>query len=191
MQSQKTRLIVFTGLFTALSVMLYFFEFPIVPGLSYLKVDFSDLPAVLAAVMFGPAAGIAAELIKNLFHLMVRGFGDTMGFGDLMNFLVGCAFLVPFSMTLRALLKRAKGYAFSAIAAGLAGMAGMTLMGVVGNYLIAPPFFRFMLHIQLSNTALWAAIGGATVLNILKSVILVLLLIPTASLCLRFVNHKH
>ena len=58
------------------------FSVPVVP--SFLKYDFSDLPALIAAFGVGPLAGVAVELIKNLIHLPMTATG---GVGELANFI--------------------------------------------------------------------------------------------------------
>jgi riboflavin transporter FmnP len=167
--SEKTRYIVFMGVLTLIATVLYFIEIPLFSG--YLKLDFSDLPALLAGVMFGPMSGVAVELIKNVFHLCIRGLGDTLGYGNLMNFIVGSAAVAAYSAAVRAALRRGHRRA-AFVAAGAAGMAAMVAAGIVGNYLIAPPFFSAMMHVTLTGAALWAAVGAATLLNVIKSAML-------------------
>lgn len=167
--SKKTGRIVFTGVFSALALVLYFLEFPIFSG--YLQIDFSDVPAVLAGVLVGPGAAVAVELIKNLIHVVIKGLGSTMGYGDLMNFIVGTALTVPYAAVMRRMLSKGKRPASAALPAGLAGLGAMVLAGVIGNYLLAPPFFGAVMHVSLSGAALWAAVGSATLLNLIKSVI--------------------
>lgn len=184
MQYAKTRRLVYAAMFAAMSIVLYFFEFPVIPGLPYLKVDLSDLPAVIAAVFLGLPAGVAIELIKNVVHVVIRGFGDTMGFGDLINFLVGSALTVSFAGVFRPmvsgrLFKGKLATPAKAIAPALvAAVAGMTAAGVVFNYLIAPPYFQFFLHVRLGGAALWGAIGGASILNVVKAVLVSLVSLP-------------
>ena len=57
------RRLVVTAVLSALSASLMYLEFsvPVVP--SFLKYDFSDLPALIAAFGVGPLAGVAVELI--------------------------------------------------------------------------------------------------------------------------------
>jgi riboflavin transporter FmnP len=112
---------------TLLATVLYFIEVPIFGG--YLKLDFSDIPALLAGVMFGPSSGIAVELIKNLIHLGIRGLGDTFGYGNLMNFIVGTAAVVPYSAVMRAGLRKDVSMGKISYSAGAAGMAAMVVGG--------------------------------------------------------------
>lgn len=71
-------------------LMLLEFPLPFVP--SFLKFDFSELPALIAAFCFGPVEGAAVCLIKNLIKLISTTSG---GVGELANFLIGICFVVP------------------------------------------------------------------------------------------------
>ena len=171
--ARSTRIVVFTGVLSALAIVLYYIEFPVFT--QYLKADLGDLPAAVAGILFGPLAAVAVELIKNLAHLPVS---TTMGFGELMNFIVGVALTAPLAAIMRTMRRKHYGNAPSTLAAGAAGLCVMVLAGVLGNYLIAPPYFEAVLHVTLKGGVLWAAIGSATLLNLIKSVIVTLLLLP-------------
>ena len=64
------------GMLSGIAFILMFFEFPI-PVLipSFIKLDLSDLPALIGAFAYGPIAGILIELIKNLLHLLDSSSG--------------------------------------------------------------------------------------------------------------------
>lgn len=175
----KTQRIVFAGLFSAISFVLYLLEFPVIPGLSYLKLDFSDVPALVGAIFFGPGFGITVELIKNLIEMLVKGLGTQMGFGNIMNFFVGCAYIVPFSIVFNKISKsdKAKNWKIIAISS-IAGIACIVLVGIVGNYLLAPMFFKYFMGIELTSKALWTAIWGATALNAIKGAMLSVVVSP-------------
>lgn len=176
--SNRLRFLVYGGVFTALATVLMFFEFPIIPAFPYLKIDLGDLPAAAAGVALGPLAAVAVEFLKALIHGVVTGGGGTMGFGDLINFVVGAALTAPFAAVLRAALRRGRNRFAAVLPAGIAGMAAMAAAGVVGNYLIAPPYFWFVMHVKLAGPALWAAIGSATILNVVKAAVVSLLMLP-------------
>ena len=74
------RTIAVTGMLGALATILMYLEFPI-PMLipPFIKFDFSELPALLAAYAMGPVSGIVVCLIKNLinlFHTQTGGVGE-------------------------------------------------------------------------------------------------------------------
>ena len=77
------------SLFSAIGFLLMFIEFsvPFVP--EFLKVDVSELPALLMTFMYGPASGIVVCLLKNVLHLIISTTG---GVGELSNFLLGAIF---------------------------------------------------------------------------------------------------
>ena len=81
-----------TAMLSILSFILMFFEFslPIIP--SFVKMDLSDLPALLGAFAMGPVSGAAVCLVKNLLHLFITSTG---GVGELSNFLLGACFVFP------------------------------------------------------------------------------------------------
>ncbi|NLB36437.1 MAG: ECF transporter S component [Clostridiales bacterium] len=173
-KTEKTLLrIVLLALFSAMAFVLYLFELPVFPAQPHLKLDFSDIPALIGSVIFGPVFGVLVELIKNVIELVVKGFGSQMGFGNIMNFVVGCAFVVPFSIVFRHITSRNKNKkALAAVLAGIVSVVSILLFGAVGNYLIAPLFFKLFLGIELSKAALWSAVGWATALNAVKGAML-------------------
>ena len=164
---------VLTGLFTAISLVLFLLEFPIIPGNTALKLDFSDIPALVGAICLGPVFGVTIELLKNIFEMIFKGLGTQMGFGNLMNFIVGCAFIIPFSLVFRCLSKKkAFGEIKANIIAGIISTGSIVATGVVANYFVSPAFFMYFLHVDISKDVLWGFIGSASILNLVKGIIL-------------------
>ena len=68
MESKKTlfstRDLVIIGLFSALAYVLMLLESP--GYLGFLRIEFSDVPAILGGLGISPAAGVFIELIKNI-----------------------------------------------------------------------------------------------------------------------------
>lgn len=82
----------YVGILSALSAVLMFFpHIPILAAFPFLKADFSDVPALMAALTVSPSVGVLVELIKNLIHLP---FSDTAFVGELSNFIVGSMFVL-------------------------------------------------------------------------------------------------
>jgi len=77
---------------SAIAFILMFLELKVPLFPEFLKIDISDLPALVGAFAFGPLAGVLVELIKNLLHLLRTSTG---GVGELANFLVGIALVIP------------------------------------------------------------------------------------------------
>lgn len=129
----SVRALTVTAMLTAVSYVLYLFGFkiPIVP--SFLTMDFSELPAVIAALSMGPLSGVLVCLLKNLLHLAIS---HTMWVGELSNFILGVAFVVPVGLIYKK-HKTKKG----AVIALISGAVIMSVVGVVSNYFIIYPLY--------------------------------------------------
>ena len=92
-KTQNTRKLAGIAMLSAVGFILMFIELsvPIMPA--FIKLDFSELPALLAAFAYGPMAGAAVCLIKNVIHIFIGG--TTMAVGELSNFLMGVMYVVP------------------------------------------------------------------------------------------------
>ena len=168
--SRKTRnlkALVLTALLSAIAVVLFLaLKFSVFPAAPHLKMDFSNIPSLLAGILLGPIYGITVELIRNLIELVTMGVGTQMGFGNIMSFVLGCAFVVPFSLLMR---KPSK----ARIALACAASFGLLLAAGIGmNLIFTPLFFRFFLGQELPKAALYSMVGYATALNAIKGVIL-------------------
>ena len=63
--SLKIRQTVTVSVLSTIAYLLMMLNFPL-PGLPpFLKIDFSEVPALLAAIVFGPVAGTALEKARR------------------------------------------------------------------------------------------------------------------------------
>ncbi len=127
-----------TAIMGAIGFILMMLEFPlsfIIP--SFIKFDFSELPALITAFSIGPWWGVAVCLIKNLLHLFV---GSTAGVGELSNFVLGAVFV----FVAGAIYKRKKTRG-GALIGTLAGAFSMAAVSVVTNYFFVYPIYAKML----------------------------------------------
>lgn len=136
----NVRTITMTGLFGALSAVLMMFSFnvPLMP--SFIKMDFSELPALIAAFSMGPLSGVMVCLVKNLINLM---FSTTGGVGELSNFILGCAFVMP-----AGLIYKHKKSKKSAFLGSLAGAVIMAVISVFSNYFVVYPVYTMFMPLE-------------------------------------------
>lgn len=127
------RYITVTAMLSAISyiLMLLDFSIPIIP--SFIKMDLSDLPELIGAFAMGPLCGVLVCLIKNLFHLIVTSTG---GIGELSNFILGVAFVLP-----AGLIYKYRKTRKSALAGALIGAVFMGVFSIVSNYFIVYPVY--------------------------------------------------
>ncbi len=133
----NVRLIVGTGMLSALAFVLQYLEFPIpiMPG--FIKFDFSDLPALIGAFAYGPVAGILVEFIKNLLHCTVT---QSFTVGELSNFILGAIFTGTAGLIYKK-NKTKKGAVIGAIVGSLA----MGIVSFPSNlFVVYPAYNKFM-----------------------------------------------
>lgn len=122
-----------TAIMAAIATILMYVEFPIPVMPGFIKLDFSELPALLTSFALGPWYGALVCLLKNLIHLPVT---QTSGVGELANFLIGIFFVIPAGFIYRK-VKTRKG----ALIGSLAGALIMALISFPINYFIVYPFY--------------------------------------------------
>ncbi len=160
------------AMLTAIAEVLYMLDFPIFAGpFAFLKFDFSDVAALIGGICFGPASGVLIELLKNIFHVFIKGLGSTMGFGDLMNFIVGSAYIVPFVLCLREFSKKMKK-SVAILASAVIGCLVLIGIGAAANYFVAPLYFKYFVGQEISGDFLIGYLSYACIINVIKGVML-------------------
>lgn len=138
MQKQNIRNIAVTAIMGAIGFILMMLEFPIsflIP--SFIKFDFSELPALVTAFALGPWWGVLVCFIKNALHLFV---GTTAGVGELSNFVLGAIFVYAGGVVYKHNKSR-KG----ALIGALTGAVLMAVISVATNYYFVYPIYAKML----------------------------------------------
>ncbi|MCI6639816.1 MAG: ECF transporter S component [Pygmaiobacter massiliensis] len=145
----KTRDLSVAAMLSAIAFVLMFIEFPL-PMLipSFVKMDFSDLPALLGSFALGPVYGVVISFIKNLLHILIKGT-STACVGELCNFMLGAVF----SFTAGVIYKYHKTRKMAIIGA-VVGAIVMGLFSVPSNYFITYPAY-----VQFYNMPLEVILG--------------------------------
>ena len=132
----RTHKLTVTAMLSAVAFILMFIEFPI-PALipSFVKLDISDLPELLAAFSLGPVYGVAVTFLKNLLHIVFKGTSSAY-VGELCNFLLGAVF----SLVAGFIYQRKKSRK-SALIGAIIGAALMAIVSVPMNYYVVYPAY--------------------------------------------------
>ena len=125
MNSNKLRRMVIIAMLGSVATVLMQFNFPLPALPPFLKVDFGEIPAVLAVMTLGPVAGIAVELIKNLLHWFLSGSPTGVPVGEIANFTTGVLFILPIYYIFNK-FRTAKGLIAGLIAGTVSMAVGMT-----------------------------------------------------------------
>ena len=143
----RLRALVVTAMLSAVGCVLMMFDFPL-PMLipSFVKMDVSELPALLAAFSLGPVSGVVVCLMKNILAAIFHG--STLGIGEVCNFLMGAVFtgvagfIYKYNKT-----RRMAVIAALAGAVGIGALVGAAVMAVISipvNYFISYPVYAAM-----------------------------------------------
>ncbi len=133
----NTRVLVSCAMLTACSIILTLLEFPmafIVP--EDIRLNIGDLPVLIGAFAYGPIAGIVIEFTRCLLGVFINFSNPTLGIGELSNFLLGCAFVVPASIIYNK-CKTKKGAVIGIIVASIL----MPLISIPINALVIFPLY--------------------------------------------------
>lgn len=152
----SVRRMVTVALLSAMASVLMFFSFSVPFMPSFIKMDFSELPAIIGAFALGPGAGVTVCLVKNLVNLF---FTTTAGIGELCNFLLGVCFVLPAGFIYRAHKSRR-----GAFIGALAGAVSMALLSIVTNYFIIYPIYANFMPMEAILGAYKAIYPGADTL---------------------------
>ncbi|WP_110113004.1 ECF transporter S component [Bacillus sp. CGMCC 1.16541] len=167
-QTKKTQKLVTLGMLSSISYVLMMFNFPL-PGIPpFLKIDFSELPALIAAIIYGPIAGIIVEGIKNLLHYMIQGSMTGVPVGQVANFVAGLLFILPVAYMFRK-YRDTKGITIGLVV-GTIAMA--VLMSVLNYYVLLPAYTMFLQAPALSSEeAKQLIVTGILPFNFIKGIV--------------------
>ncbi|KAB7708880.1 ECF transporter S component [Bacillus aerolatus] len=140
MRKMNIRVLTSVGLLSTLSYLLMLLNFPIPPFPSFLMIDFSEIPALIAAIVFGPIAGIMVELIKNVLDFFMTGSPTGVPVGHLANFIAGVTFILPVYY----LYKKFESKRGLTVALVLGTVAMAVIMSVLNYYVILPAYTLFL-----------------------------------------------
>ena len=115
---------------TALASILFLIEIPVV---AFYKLDLSNLPVLLGAFSMGPVPGLIILLLKSLIGML---HSSSMYVGELADFIMGAAFVLP-----AALIYRRHKTRNTALAGMAVGTVVMIVVAVLVNWKIMIPFY--------------------------------------------------
>ena len=125
---------------SAVSIVLMQFDFSVPFMPSFIKMDLSDLPALIGSFSMGPLYGVIIALVKNLLHLLRTSTG---GIGELSNFLLSALFVLPAGLIYQKNKTRKR-----AIIGAVIGAVCMAVFSVITNYFIVYPVYTAFMPME-------------------------------------------
>ena len=152
------------GMLSAVSAILMFLEIPVPLVPPFLKFDFSDLPALIAGFAFGPMAGVAVLLVKNIIHALASW---SFLVGELANFLIGISFVLPAALVYKS--GKTKSRAIIGMVTG-----GITMVVIAGllNYYVLIPMYTRVLGYTMEDIVAWSSTANRHIVDLRSLVII-------------------
>lgn len=164
MRDEKLVKLIKISLLSVMAFLLMYIELPVPIFPEFLKIDISDLPALLGAFALGPVAGVTIELFKNILHGLLAT--KTAFVGELANFLVGAVLVFVSGYIYK--VRKSKG---GAIAGLLTGVVCMSLFAAILNYFIILPLYETVLGFKTSMVVAAGSIINPKVVDLNSFVI--------------------
>lgn len=136
----RMRFIAGTAMLSAVSFLLAFLEVPVPLSPPFARFDFADLPALIGAFAYGPIWGVAIELVKNLLRLTMTATG---GVGELANFTIGSALVVPAGLIYKTNKNRKTAIIGCCVGSVVSGIAAAVM-----NYFVLLPMFEMFMPLE-------------------------------------------
>ena len=150
----NVRVVAFVGMLGALSTVLQLFEVALPFAPSFMKFDISELPALFAGFLLGPADGCLVVIVKNLLKLIMRGT-NTAFVGELSNAAGSCIYVLC-----AALIYARNKTKKSAVKALIISTIGVSVVQIFMN-----AWVMFPLYSRLYELSMEAIIGMGSKVN--------------------------
>jgi riboflavin transporter FmnP len=130
----KTRKIVIIGMLSSFAFLLQVLgSIMSLKVAGFLEIEFSDLPAVIGTLAYGPMVGLIIEFIKNLLHTTITSTGFV---GEFANFVMNGMYVLAIGAFYK--FNKTKKGAYISL---LLGVLAMAIGGAIANLYIMLPLY--------------------------------------------------
>lgn len=136
----KLRYWVAWAVIAAIAFLIMKFEFPVIPVIPYLKMDFSDVIVAMSTFIFGPLGGTMVALFKSLINYLISGANILSLIGDTAAFLASIAFALPMYYLAKKHTDK-NSYKILGIVVGILSMT--IVMSVMNAFILTPMYIKF------------------------------------------------
>lgn len=158
-KSNRVHFVTMVSILSSLSTIFFLIgSVPVFIAFPNLKVDLSDVPALIGSIIISPDAGLLIELIKNAVHILKT---NTLGIGELMSLIIGSTIVISFSFSFNRMNKK---HSLKGSAWGAYGFCVVvtSLIAVLANSIIYPLFL-----LSVSSVAVVKGVMGTYLLAVL------------------------
>ncbi|AQW22100.1 ECF transporter S component [Lentilactobacillus curieae] len=154
---------------SAVSYVLMFISFPIIMFVPWMKVDFSDIPILLATVVFGPLAGLTVAGLKALLYWVTTGVSIPNFIGIFASFVSSGTLILGYELASKLFRNRNKWVKGFAIVAFMT--IAITVVMTALNWAFVLPMYMQLIGFKLSMPLNEIVLYGVAPFNIIKGII--------------------
>lgn len=181
--------IAYVAVFSALAYALYLLDFPLLPDVPFLKLDFSNMLVTVAGFALGPVSGVIVLVMKELLHALT--LGQTMGIGELANVLLA----LPYVLVTAISYKKNKNVKTALISLGIGSVCQTAISFPISWLLTFPVYMQVFANMSWHDgmnfyLSVWY---WGILFNVIKTVIIsacVLVLYKHVSNLIKITNKK-
>ena len=137
------------AILAALASILFLLEIPVV---AFYKLDLSNIPVLMGAFSMGTVPGLVILVLKSLIGLT---HSSSAGVGELADFLMGAALIIP-----AALMYHREKTRKNALLGMMLGTVCMAAVSVLANKWIMLPFYMGAFHMDMQGILNFANVAG-------------------------------
>ena len=142
----NTRRLSTIAILSALSFVLMYFDFPLLPAAPFLRIEFSILPVLVGLVVLDLPATLGVLFLRSLLKILLNNQGVSTYIGLPMNIVALGVFVLAFG-----LIWKKDRTTMRFVLASLAGTIGLTLAMLVLNYVYAVPLYAKFANFDIEN----------------------------------------
>ncbi|MDR1392071.1 MAG: ECF transporter S component [Clostridiales bacterium] len=176
MKKINVKIFIKTAILSTISFFLTYVNISIFPNAPFLKLNFSDLPAIIATLTITPLIGFTILFLKLILTLTFKSFNPI---SRLSSFILSCMFILPLKGFKR---KNNNNTLFLRL---ILSSAHYTIANVLYNYFIFLPLYGYNFKIRLH-----IVITCMLPFSLIKSMILSTSALILYKYSLKIVNYK-
>ena len=133
--NEKIKKIAIIALFSAISAVLMYIDFPLPIAPSFMKMDLSEIPVIVGGFILGPIECVIIAILKVLIKFVLKGT-STMFIGEIANMIGSISYALPASIIYKKLKTKKR-----AIIGLILGTILSSIICTVCNALFLFPFY--------------------------------------------------
>ena len=159
--------LVTTALLASIAGVLMSFEFsvPLMPV--FYKIDFSDVPAVIALFSMGPVSGLSVEIVKILIKLITVGTNSNY-VGEFSNLIGAFVFILPMWLIARKCPKTKRGMVKALSLSGIIRIVWICFC----NAFITLPMYAASMGISINDVVRAVSSANPSITNLTTFIVL-------------------